>query len=65
MTGTLNTRDNGANIVAALDILDILAIPCLAHTLQLVINDGIFKVKVVQELISTARKIVTFLTIQW
>ena len=33
------TRDNGANIVAALDILDVLAIPCLAHTLQLVVQN--------------------------
>ena len=53
------TRDNGANIVAALNILDILAIPCLAHTLQLIIHDGIFKVKAVQEMLAIARKIVT------
>ena len=54
------TRDNGSNMVAALDMLDIMAIPCIAHTLQLVINDGIFKIKSVQDLISTARKMVSY-----
>jgi hypothetical protein len=53
------TRDNGTNMVAALDLLDVMAIPCIAHTLQLVIHDGVFKLKAVQDLLSTARKIVS------
>jgi len=34
-------RDNGANFVAGLRNANLPNIPCLAHTLQLVIDDGV------------------------
>ena len=35
-------RDNGSNFVAGLRDAGLPNISCLAHTLQLVINDGVF-----------------------
>ena len=64
-----DTRDNGANIVAAIKLMDIdavpcstlqyPAVPCLAHTLQRVIHDGVFTLSSVQDMLSVCRHIVS------
>ena len=51
-------RDNAANYVAGLRDADIPNFGCLAHTLQLVINDGVLVQRGVQELLGAARKLV-------
>ena len=51
-------RDNAANYVAGLRDTDIPNFGCLAHTLQLIINDGVLVQRGVQELLRAARKLV-------
>ena len=50
-------RDNAANFVAGLRDADIPNFGYLAHTLQLVINDGVLVQRGVQELLGAARKL--------
>ena len=51
-------RDNGSNFVAGLRDADLLSIPCLAHTLHLVVKDGCQVQPAVVELTAKARKLV-------
>lgn len=51
-------RDNGRNIVAAMDSAGYVHVPCLAHTLQLVIKDGCLGSKVVANVTSICRRLV-------
>ena len=51
-------RDNGSNFVAGLRDADIPNIPCLAHTLQLVVKDGCLTQPAVVDLTAKARKLV-------
>ena len=51
-------RDNAANFVAGLRDADIPNFGSLAHTLQLVINDGVLVQQGIQELLGAARKLV-------
>ena len=55
---TCIVRDNAANYVAGLRDANISNFGCLAHTLQLVINDGVLVQRSVQELLGVARKLV-------
>ena len=51
-------RDNGSNFVAGLRDAGLPSIPCLAHTLQLVVKDGCLAQPAVVELTAKARKLV-------
>uniref|UniRef100_A0A1X7T747 DUF659 domain-containing protein n=1 Tax=Amphimedon queenslandica TaxID=400682 RepID=A0A1X7T747_AMPQE len=53
-------RDNAANMVAGMRVAQLPSLPCLAHTLQLIIKDGIFQQASVQQLLTSARSIVGF-----
>ena len=57
---TCIVRDNAANYVAGLRDANILNFGCLAHTLQLIINDGVLVQRSVQELLGVARKLVGY-----
>lgn len=51
-------RDNGPNITAALARTSFEAIPCIAHTLQLVIKDSLFQNQKIMNVVSKSKKIV-------
>ena len=51
-------RDNGHNLVAGLGEAGISNFGCLAHTLQLVVKDGVLARRSVEDLLSWCRKIV-------
>ena len=51
-------RDNRSNFVAGLRDAGIPNIPCLAHTLQLVVKDGCLAQPAVVDLTAKARKLV-------
>ncbi len=51
-------RDNGSNFVAGLRDGEIPNIPCLAHTLQLVVKDGCLGQPAITDLTAKARKLV-------
>ena len=51
-------RDNGANFVAGLRNATLPNIPCLTHTLQLVIDDGVLAQPCVINLLAASRKLV-------
>ena len=53
-------RHNGSNFVAGLRDAALPNIPCLAHTLQLVIHDGCFVQRDVRELLAVRRRIVGY-----
>ena len=53
-------RDNAANMVAGMREARLQSLPCLAHTLQLIIKDGIFQQTAVQQLLASARSIVGY-----
>ena len=55
---TCIVRDNAANYVAGLRDADLPNFGCFAHTLQLVIHDGVLVQQGVQELLGVARKLV-------
>jgi len=51
-------RDNTSNMVSGLNIANITSLPCLAHTLQLIIKDGVLLQPAVAQLLSCARSLV-------
>ena len=51
-------RDNGSNFVAGFRDAGILAFGCFAHTLQLVVHDGVLAQRGVQTLLSVSRQVV-------
>ena len=51
-------RDNASNMVSGLNIANITSLPCLAHTLQLIIKDGVLLQQSVVQLLSCARSLV-------
>ena len=54
----LGISDNAANITSAMRIAGITGVGCLAHTLQLVLNDALFTQTSVESLVKKGRKIV-------
>jgi hypothetical protein len=54
----LVVRDNASNMVKAMSDAKLPDLGCFAHTLQLVVNDGVLSQRAVIDLIATARKIV-------
>ena len=55
---TYLVRDNAANYIAGLRDAGIPNFGCLAHTLQLVIHDGVLVQRCVQDLLAASRKLV-------
>ena len=51
-------RDNASNMVKAMSDATLPSFGCFAHSLQLVVNDGVLSQGAVTELLSTSRKIV-------
>ena len=51
-------RDSGANMIKAARVADIDSIGCFAHTLQLVINDGIMSQRAVKDILAISCSIV-------
>ena len=51
-------RDNAGNMIAGMRVASIPSLPCLAHSLQLVIKDGVLLQPVVPQLLSCAWSIV-------
>lgn len=51
-------RDNGPDITAALNRSEFEAIPCVAHTLQLVIKDGLINNPKIMNLLKKSKKLV-------
>lgn len=51
-------RDNGADITAAIERSEYEAIPCLAHTLQLVLKDGFLDTLRITNVVKKCKKIV-------
>ena len=56
----VSVRDNGAHMMSAMQIANILDCNCLAHTLQLVLHEGLFRHSSVEKLIKSVRKIVSY-----
>lgn len=52
-------RDNGANMVKGLRLADIPDLSCTAHSLQLVVNDGLSSQRAVIDVIAILKKCVT------
>ena len=50
--------DNAANMVSELNITNVASLPCLAHSLQLVIKDGVLLQPAVVQLLSCVRSMV-------
>lgn len=51
-------RDNARNLTLGLEKTGFSHLPCLAHTLQLVVKDGLLNAKLVTNLVGTCRRIV-------
>lgn len=51
-------RDSGANMIKATRVADIDSISCVAHTMQLVINDSIMSQRAVKDVLAISRSIV-------
>lgn len=51
-------RDNARNMVKALDDANLKSLPCLAHTLQLVVNEGQLAQRSIVDIVATGRRIV-------
>ena len=51
-------QDNDANMVSGLNIVNLTSLPCLAHSFQLIIKDGVLLQPAVVQLLSCARSLV-------
>ena len=51
-------HDNASNMIAGMNIANIKSLSCLAHSLQLIIKDGVLMQPAVQQLLNTARSLV-------
>ena len=51
-------RDNAANMVSGLCTANVASLPCLAHSLQLIIKDGVLSQPAVVQLLNCARSLV-------
>ena len=52
-------RDNGANIIKGIQTANLSSESCFLHTLQLVVSDAVTSQRVVSDIISSGKKIVT------
>ena len=48
-------RDDASNMVAAMNSADLKSLPCLAYSLQLIIEDGVLMQPAIQQLLATTR----------
>ena len=51
-------RDNAANMIAGMNCANLKSLSCFAHSLQLIIKDGVLTQPAVQQLLSIARSLV-------
>lgn len=51
-------RDNAKNMVKALNDANLASLPCMAHTLQLAVNEGLLSQRSIIDMVKTGRKIV-------
>ena len=51
-------HDNGRNVVSAMTLGKFPHLPCVAHTLQLVLKEGLFSSKNIENLIALCRQLV-------
>ena len=51
-------RENAANMVCGLNIANVTSLPCLAYSLQLIIQDGVLLQPAVAQLLNCVRSIV-------
>nr|XP_023693584.1 zinc finger BED domain-containing protein 4-like [Paramormyrops kingsleyae] len=51
-------RDNARNMAKALDDANLKSLPCLAHTLQLVVNEGQLAQRSIADVVATGRKLI-------
>ena len=51
-------QDNAANMIAGMNCANLKSLSCFAHSLQLIIKDGVLTQPAVQQLLSTARLLV-------
>ncbi|XDV11792.1 hypothetical protein PO909_000627 [Leuciscus waleckii] len=51
-------RDNARNMVKALNDINLASLPCMAHTLQLAVNEGLLSQRSIIDMVKTGRKIV-------
>ena len=51
-------QDNAANMIAGMNCANLKSLSCFAHSLQLIIKDGVLTQPAVQQLLSTARSLV-------
>ena len=51
-------RDNASNVVKAMDRLGVASLGCFAHTLQLIVNEGLLSQRSVSDVLAICRKIV-------
>lgn len=54
----LIVRDNARNMVKAMEDSGLNSIPCMAHTLQLAVNEGVLSQRSISDIIASGRKIV-------
>ncbi|XP_060768344.1 zinc finger BED domain-containing protein 4-like [Neoarius graeffei] len=52
-------RDNARNMTKALDDCNFASLPCMAHTLQLAVNEGLQSQRAITDAVATGRRIVT------
>ncbi|XP_074524912.1 zinc finger BED domain-containing protein 4 [Halichoeres trimaculatus] len=53
-------RDNAKNIIKGMDEAELPSLPCVAHTLQLTVNEGLLAQKAVSDAVAIGRKIVGY-----
>lgn len=51
-------RDNARNMIKAMDDAGIASLPCVAHTLQLAVNEGVLAQRSVADAVAVGRKII-------
>ncbi|XP_077315557.1 max-like protein X isoform X1 [Lithobates pipiens] len=54
----LIVRDNARNMAKAMEDSELKSIPCMAHTLQLAVNEGLLSQRTISDIVSKGRKIV-------
>lgn len=50
-------QDNASNMIKAMDRLGVASVGCFAHTLQLVVNEGLLSQRSVKDVLAIGRKI--------
>lgn len=51
-------RDNGRNMAKAMMEFGVASLPCMAHTLQLAVHDGVLSQRSVADVVAMGRRII-------